>query len=61
MRDVGDQVLQYTSIPSHDGTRAALNILDQSQNNGDIWIHDLRRNIRTRLTFHEGQRFPTTS
>ena len=53
LRDVGDLVLQYSATPSHDGTRAALNIQDQAQNNSDIWIHDLRRNIRTRLTFHE--------
>jgi len=53
LRDFDDVVIHYSAMVSHDGTRAALNIFDQGQSNVDIWILDLRRNIRSRLTFGE--------
>jgi eukaryotic-like serine/threonine-protein kinase len=52
-QDFGKTVIHYSAVPSHDGTRAVTNILDQAIGNADIWILDLRRNIRTRLTFHD--------
>ena len=42
---------------SPDGGRVALGILDPAQRTRDIWIHDLGRDIRTRLTFDKGDKF----
>ena len=42
---------------SPDGGRVALGILDPVQRTRDIWIHDLRRDVRTRLTFDKGDEF----
>ena len=45
---------------SPDGTRLALEVDDQG--NSDIWIHDLARNVQTRLTFGpEPDRYPVWS
>ena len=49
---VGDQVAQMSFAVSHDQTKVAVGILDQSSNNNDIWIRDIQRGIRNRLTFH---------
>jgi Tol biopolymer transport system component len=38
---------------SPDGGKAALTVSDESGNASDIWIHDLTRNVRSRLTFDE--------
>ncbi|MFH2052025.1 MAG: protein kinase [bacterium] len=53
IRDFDDVVIHFSATISHDGTRAALNILDQGQSNTDVWVLDLRRNIRSRLTFDD--------
>jgi hypothetical protein len=49
---VGEQEFQTGFGVSHDNTRVAVTILDQSSSNYDIWIRDLQRDIRNRLTFH---------
>jgi len=49
---VGEQEFQTGFDVSHDNTRVAVTILDQSSNNYDVWIRDLQRGIRNRLTFH---------
>mgnify|MGYP001820765836 FL=1 len=49
--EVGEQSVQYSLDVSHDQTRVAVGILDQSSNNNDIWIRDIQRGIRNRLTF----------
>jgi WD40 repeat protein len=49
--EVGEQSVQYSLAVSHDQTRVAVGILDQSSNNNDIWIRDIQRGIRNRLTF----------
>lgn len=36
---------------SPDGRQIAIGMLDTKSNNRDIWLHDLRRGIRTRFTF----------
>ena len=48
---VGDVVSQYAFAVSHDQTRAAVGIIEQNNSNQDIWVRDLERGIRTRLTF----------
>jgi Tol biopolymer transport system component len=48
---VGDIVSQYGFSVSHDQTRVAVGILEQNNGHSDIWVRDLERNIRTRLTF----------
>jgi Tol biopolymer transport system component len=55
LREFDEQTIHYSVRISHDGTRAVLNINDQSQLNIDLWVLDLRRNIRNRLTFHESR------
>ena len=45
--------IQYPSI-SPDGQRVAVRGY-QEDDNGDVWIHDVRRPIKTRLTFAPGQ------
>jgi len=54
IRDYDDQIYHYSAMVSHDGTRAAITVLDQAQANTDVWILDLQRNIRNRLTFQDG-------
>jgi Tol biopolymer transport system component len=48
---IGEPLLQFSPKISPDGTRIAVDTDDASQGNVDIWIWDLRRSIRTRLTF----------
>ncbi len=51
---VGEQETQMSFSVSHDNTRVAVTILDQTTTNLDIWIRDLDRGIRNRLTFDSG-------
>ena len=39
---------------SHDGTRAAVPIVDTARGNHDIWLYDIARANRTRFTFDPG-------
>ena len=48
---IGPALTQYTPRVSPDGTRVAVDIEDMASSNIDIWIWDLNRSIRTRLTF----------
>ena len=49
---VGDQAI-YTSLTlSPDARRAALMVIDQAAGTADIWVLDLERNFRSRLTTH---------
>jgi Tol biopolymer transport system component len=41
----------YTPRLSHDGRRLAYDMSEIANDNGDIWVHDLERDIPTRLTF----------
>jgi len=52
LETVGEQEFQTGFGVSHDNTRVAVTILDPSSSNYDIWIRDLQRGIRNRLTFH---------
>jgi len=40
---------------SPDGTRAAINIRDRPRNTLDVWLYDVSRGVRTRLTFDPGR------
>jgi len=51
---IGDLEDQTDFAVSHDNTRVAVAILDQSTSNVDLWIRDLERGIRNRLTFDPG-------
>jgi Tol biopolymer transport system component/predicted Ser/Thr protein kinase len=48
---VGPPASQFSPKVSPDGTRVAVDIEDEAASNVDIWIWDLERGIRTRLTF----------
>lgn len=48
---IGSWERQYAPQFSPDGSRVAVDITDQSTGTVDIWIHELARGIRTRLTF----------
>jgi len=48
---IGEPVEQYSARVSPDGRKVAVDILDASSSNTDIWIHDLDRKTRTRFTF----------
>ena len=52
-RRVGPAVTQYNVRVSPDGKRLAVDNEDLASANVDIWIWDLEREIRTRLTFDE--------
>jgi len=52
LESVGEQEFQTGFDVSHDNTKVAVTILDQSSSNYDVWIRDLQRGIRNRLTFH---------
>ena len=51
LQEVGDQTIQTSFAISHDQTRVASGIYDQANDNSDIWIRDIQRGIRNRLTF----------
>ena len=48
---IGDRNTMYVPRYSPDENRIAVDILDLASGNIDIWIYDVRRGIRTRLTF----------
>ena len=51
---IGDKIdVYWTPAISPDGRRLAMSILPGGSN-GDLWVEDLDRNIRTRLTFSDG-------
>ncbi len=54
---VGEPATQYTPRFSPDGEHVASDIMDPNSNNTDIWLHDLRRGIRTRLTFDSASEY----
>ncbi|MCH7548037.1 MAG: protein kinase [Candidatus Krumholzibacteriota bacterium] len=49
LRTLGDAAGYWEPSLSNDGTRVAFSLGDAA---GDIWIHDLERDVRTRFTFH---------
>lgn len=55
---VGDTVgspAEYVSAAmSPDGARVAMTIYDLEKSNFDLWMHEIDRNVRTRLTFDPG-------
>ena len=48
---VGDIASQYGFAVSHDQAKVAASLQEQNSGNSDIWVRDLERGIRTRLTF----------
>ncbi len=48
---VGEPAVQFSVRLSPDGQRLATEILDPKGANADIWIYELKRGLRTRLTF----------
>jgi Tol biopolymer transport system component len=42
---------------SPDGRRLAVQIADPSSSTGDLWVYDLARGVRTRLTFGPGSNY----
>jgi Tol biopolymer transport system component len=44
-----DRIFEVAIAP--DARKIALNVLDGATGRGDVWIHDLQRQVRTRLTF----------
>jgi Tol biopolymer transport system component len=54
---VGEPNDQTSLELSPDGARAVVSIFDPARQTRDIWIQDLTRNVRTRLTFGAGEEF----
>ncbi len=48
---IGDRNTMYIPRYSPDENRVVVDILDEASGNVDIWIYDVQRRIRTRLTF----------
>ena len=58
-RSVGDVDPYFDPTISPDGTRVAAGVLSRQGGTGDVWIFDLSRNTKTRLTFGAAlQRYP---
>jgi Tol biopolymer transport system component len=51
---IGERADQTALELSPDGARLAINVFDPSKRTRDIWIHDLKRDVRTRFTFNAG-------
>jgi Tol biopolymer transport system component len=52
---VGEPVDQTAMDLSRDGSQVAISVLDPARRTRDIWIHDLKRDLRTRFTFEPGE------
>ena len=52
---IGDAADQISVRLSPDGTRASASILEGAQGTRDLWIYDLRRGVRVRLTSDPGE------
>lgn len=48
---IGDRKTMYIPRYSPDENRVVVDILDEASGNLDVWIYDVQRRIRTRLTF----------
>lgn len=53
VRTLGASARYYSPRVSPNGARVAMDMSDAARNNGDIWILDLHRDSRLRLTFEE--------
>src|SRR6185436_6349226 len=51
---VGEAADQTALEISPDGERVAVSVYDAAKQTRDLWIHDLHRNVATRLTFDAG-------
>ena len=52
---IGPSYRQFAPAVSPDGNKVAIDIEDPATNNTDIWVWNLQRGIRTRLTFDAGR------
>jgi len=50
---IGDPARYYAPRVSYDGNRVAVDMSDPVQNNGDIWIFDLKRSSSSRLSYED--------
>jgi serine/threonine protein kinase/Tol biopolymer transport system component len=53
VRQLGRLDLMFRATLSPDGKRLAMDLLDAQSRNIDIWIYDIERGIKTRLTFEK--------
>ena len=55
IQTVGEPDDQTAVALSPDGMRVAVSVFDVSRRTRDLWVHDLKRGVRTRLTFNPGE------
>jgi Tol biopolymer transport system component len=54
--DVAGELADFSNVElSPDGKSVALSVMDQTRRTRDIWVQDLARGVRTRLTFDPGE------
>ncbi len=59
---LGDSGSYFSLAVSPDGTRVAVPVTNEAIGTHDIWIYDVDRNLRSRVTFDDGEEyFPTWS
>lgn len=51
---IGERFHQFTQLLSPDQRSLAIDIFDQAAGHSDVWIWDLNRRIKTRLSFGDG-------
>jgi Tol biopolymer transport system component len=56
----GEPLDQTALELSPDAARVAISVVDASRRTRDIWIHDLKRNVRARYTFDAGEDWTST-
>jgi serine/threonine protein kinase len=52
---LGDVASYYSVAVSPDGSRVAVSVTDDTVGTHDLWIYDVQRNLRSRVTFDDGE------
>jgi len=55
LETIGDEAVYEMIRLSPDGKYLATTVADRGTGRSDLWIHDMTRNVGSRLTFHEAQ------
>ncbi|MCJ7753256.1 MAG: hypothetical protein MUP13_01695 [Thermoanaerobaculales bacterium] len=54
---LGDVASYFSLSISPDGTRVAVPVADETTGTHDLWIYDVERDLRSRITFDDGEDF----
>jgi len=52
---LGDVASYFSLAISPDGTHVAVPVTDQMTGTHDLWVYDVERDLRSRITFHDGE------